>query len=198
MELWAFTAMAAVIVAVPGPSVLFTISRAIAYGRGPALLTVLGNAVGLLAVGLLVALGLAAIVVKIPVVFTAIKILGALYLIYLGVQAIRARESDPVGTAATGRRFFREGLIVGLTNPKSAVFFAAVLPQFVTDPSAPALQMSLMVVIFAMLAVAMDSIWAFSAAAARSWLSARERPLQIGGGTIMIGLGLWSLRHARA
>ena len=121
---------------VPGPSLLFTIGRALTVGRRDALLSVVGNALGITVQVFLIALGLAAVVTASATAYTVVKVAGASYVIWLGIQAIRHRADARAAlgrpTATTGRgRALRTGLVVGLTNPKTIVFFVAFLPQFV-------------------------------------------------------------------
>jgi threonine/homoserine/homoserine lactone efflux protein len=159
---------------VPGPSLLFTIGRALTVGRREALLSVVGNGLGLLVQAALVAVGLGAVVAASATAYTAVKVVGAAYVIWLGVQAIRI------------------GFTVGATNPKTIVFFVAFLPQF-TDPGGPvALQTMLLGLVFGAMAVASDTVWALAAGTARQWFARRpERldTLSASGGTMMIGLG---------
>ena len=181
---------------VPGPSLLFTIGRALTVGRREALLSVVGNGLGLLAQVSLVALGLGAVVAASATAYTAIKIAGAAYVIWLGVQAIRhrsdARNAMATDTPVRRGHPVRIGFTVGVTNPKTIVFFVAFLPQF-TDPTGPvALQTLLLGLVFGVLAVASDSIWALAAGAARTWFARRPTrldALSATGGTMMIGLG---------
>ena len=131
----AFALTATVLIAIPGPSVLFTVGRALTVGRRGALLTVVGNASGVFVQVLAVSVGLAALIETSAHVYTAIKLLGAGYLVILGVKAIRHRHAL-VGDLrdqpflSTGR-VLREGFVVGVTNPKMIVFLAAALPQFI-------------------------------------------------------------------
>ncbi|HZD68110.1 MAG TPA: LysE family translocator [Actinomycetes bacterium] len=131
-----FAAVALVLLVIPGPSVLFVIGRAVALGRRAGLATAAGNeAGGYLQVAAL-ALGIGAIVERSLRVFTALKLLGACYIVYLGVRAVRERQAlaralDAAIVPRRTRRIVLDGFVVGVTNPKSAVFFAAVLPQFV-------------------------------------------------------------------
>src|SRR5690606_1473299 len=139
-------AVSLVFVAIPGPSVLFTVSRALTLGRRPALLTVAGNALGLYVQVIAVAFGIGAIVERSIAVFTALKLLGAVYLMYLGAQAIRHRRAltDALALPAElvrTRRVLLDGFVVGASNPKGIVFFAAVLPQFVDASGGVAAQM---------------------------------------------------------
>jgi threonine/homoserine/homoserine lactone efflux protein len=195
----AFAVVSLVFVAIPGPSVLFTISRALTMGRRPALLTVIGNAAGVYLHVVAVALGIGAIVERSLAVFTVLKLAGAAYLIYLGVQAIRHRWAvgellnQPVA-ATRSRRVFADGFIVGVSNPKSIVFFAAVLPQFV-DPAGGRVPLQLLLLGLVSIAAALisDSVWAVVAGAARDWFGRSPRRLAaIGGagGLVMIGLGV--------
>ena len=146
-NLLAFTVAALVLIVIPGPSVLFTIGRALALGRIGGLLSVLGNALGLLPVIGLVALGVGGIVARSVVLFTIVKVAGALYLMFLGVQAIRHRNraAEAAISGALPRSHWRqlgEGFVVGITNPKTIAFFVAVLPQFVDlDAGSVPLQM---------------------------------------------------------
>jgi len=197
-HLLAFTLTSIALIVVPGPSVLFVISRALVLGRRGAFLTVLGNSAGLFLQVFAVALGVGALVERSVVVFTVIKLGGAAYLVYLGVQAIRHRQELASvlvkAEAATGRRHvLREGFVVGVSNPKSIVFFAAVLPQFV-DRSLGRLPLQLLLLgtEFVLLAMVLDSVWALAAGAARDWFArSPERLSTLGGvgGLLMIGIG---------
>jgi threonine/homoserine/homoserine lactone efflux protein len=197
-RLLAFAALSAVLIAIPGPSVLFSVSRALMVGRRGALLTVLGNALGATMQIVAVAAGVGAIVQRSVEVFTVVKLAGAGYLIFLGVQAIRHRRSlfDALQVAVPstrGRRLFRDGFVVGLTNPKCIVFFVAVLPQFV-DRSAGHVPVQLLIIgaVFPAIALIFDSTWALVASAARAWfVRSPQRLAAIGGagGLAMIGIG---------
>ena len=194
-----FVVSAFALVLVPGPSVLFVISRGVALGRRAALLSVLGNAAGFYVHVIALSVGLGRLVERSATVFTALKLAGAAYLVHLGVQAIRHRRSmavvlDAATTPRSHRRLLREGFFVGIANPKAILFLAAVLPQFV-DPeaSAPAgVQLWGLGTIFALIAVACDSGWALLAGTAREVLGASPRRLErLGGagGLVMIALG---------
>lgn len=194
----AFAVTATILVVVPGPSVLFTIGRALTIGRRGALLTVLGNALGMFVQVLAVAFGLSALIETSAHVYTAIKLLGAAYLVFLGVQAIRHRRAL-VGVAGVQepvirtRRVLREGFVVGLTNPKMIVFFAAALPQFIDrDAGHLPLQMLVLGAIVPVVAVVCDSVWALAAGTARTWFAGSERRVErMGtiGGVAMVGVG---------
>jgi threonine/homoserine/homoserine lactone efflux protein len=129
-----FAMAALVIVAVPGPGVLFVVGRALAAGRRAGMYSAIGQEAGGFVLVVAVALGIGSVMERSVVLFTLVKMAGAAYLIILGVQAIRRRHEHMVLTATSavsGPAGIRDGFIVGVTNPKGAVFFAAVLPQFV-------------------------------------------------------------------
>ena len=198
-SLLAFAATAFALIVIPGPSVLFVISRGVALGRRAAVATVLGNAAGAYTQVVVVALGLGTLIERSATLFTTVKLVGAMYVVFLGVQAFRHRERlasvIDAATAPRGtRRILREGYVVGITNPKSAVFMAAVLPQF-ADPSLGhvPLQLLLLGLVFVGIALVSDSIWGLAAGSARVWLGRSPRRLAaLGGlgGLVMIGLGV--------
>ena len=143
-QVLAFGVAALILIAIPGPSVVFVIGRALAYGRGVALASVVGNSLGLLTIVFLVALGLGVVVEESIVVFQVLKLAGAAYLVYLGVEAVRHRkefltqdQGAAAGRAMTWRRAIRQGYVVGVSNPKAYMILAAVLPQFVDRAHRP-------------------------------------------------------------
>jgi len=198
-RLLAFAAMSFLLIVIPGPSVLFVIGRALAQGRRAALASVVGNMLGANLLVAAVAFGVGALVERSATAFTALKLAGAAYLVYLGVKAWRQRGAQaPVavdgGTTRGSLRTVWEGFGVGVANPKTIVFFAAVLPQFV-DPAQGHVvgQMLLLGLIFTGIALASDSVWGLSASAARNWFARSPRRLAtVGrvGGLSMIGLGV--------
>jgi threonine/homoserine/homoserine lactone efflux protein len=194
-----FAATAFLLIVVPGPSVMFVVSRGVALGRRAAVLTVLGNAAGAYTQVVLVAAGLGALVQRSIAVHTAVKLIGAAYLVHLGVQAFRHRhrlhltasEDVPV---RSGRRLVLDGYIVGVANPKVIVFFAAILTQFVDPDGGPVpLQMAVLGLIFVLIALVSDGAWGLMAGTARDWLARSPRRLSVLGGTgglVTIGLGV--------
>lgn len=199
-RLLAFAAMSLVLILVPGPSVLFVVGRALAHGRRTALLSVAGNAIGAYVLVAAVALGIGTIVERSVLAFTALKLVGAAYLVWLGVKAFRGRRAlggvvatDQPPVHSVGRTLW-EGFAVGVANPKTMVFFAAVLPQFANrDAGHVAVQMLLLGLVFTVLAVACDSVWGVAAAGARDWFAKSPgRLATVGGvgGLSMIGLGV--------
>jgi threonine/homoserine/homoserine lactone efflux protein len=197
-HLLAFTVTAFVIIAIPGPSVLFTVSRAITLGRGAGVATVAGNTVGAFTQVVAVAFGIGPLVERSVAVFTLLKLAGAAYLIFLGVQAIRHRRSLAEALGATierktAARIMIDGFTVGVTNPKVIVFFAAMLPQFVDRQAGHVpVQIIVLGVIFAGIALISDSTWALAAGTIRAWIARSPRRLELiggAGGLAMIGIG---------
>ena len=197
-HLLAFTLTAFVLIAIPGPSVLFTVSRAIALGRAAGVATVAGNTVGAFAQVAAVAFGIGPLVERSVAVFTVLKLAGAGYLMFLGMQAIRHRRSLAAALGAeverkTTVRMMLDGFAVGATNPKVIVFFAAMLPQFVDRQAGHVpVQIIALGAIFAGIALLSDSTWALAAGTVRAWLSSSPRRLEALGGTgglLMIGIG---------
>ncbi|TFC05344.1 LysE family translocator [Cryobacterium mannosilyticum] len=197
-NLLTFALASVALIALPGPTVLFVIGRSLALGRIGGFLSVLGNALGMVPVIAAVALGLGAIVNQSVVVFTVIKFVGAAYIVYLGVHAIRHRRAvaREIGVSVARKsnwRLLAEGSVVGVSNPKSMVFFVAVLPQFV-DYRAGAVPLQLMTLgmLFVFLALLGDSVWALAAGSARDWFAKSPRRMEnlsATGGVMMIGLG---------
>jgi threonine/homoserine/homoserine lactone efflux protein len=191
---------AMVIILAPGPSVLFVIARAIAWGRKTAVFTVAGNVTGAFALSTLVAVGLGPILQRSDLAYAAIQWGGSLYLMYLGVEAIRQRKIHAEdmrnqGDAAPGiARSIRDGFWVGALNPKGLVFYAAVLPQFVDrDRGNVALQLIFLGAVFSILAFVSDGTWGLLAGTARQWLATdakRLEKLRATGGIVMIILGI--------
>lgn len=198
-RLVAFAVMSFLLIVVPGPSVLFVIGRALAQGRRAALITVAGNTLGAYALVVAVAFGIGSVVERSVLIFTALKFAGAAYLIYLGVKAWRERRSLPaeaVGddSAHGGLRTLWDGFAVGATNPKTIVFFAAILPQFVDRAQGHVVvQMLLLGLVFNLIAVFFDSVWGLTASATRDWFARSPQKLSLVGGIgglTMIGLGV--------
>ena len=186
----------AVLIVIPGPSVLFTIGRALSLGRRPALISVVGNASGIAVQVVVVALGLGALLAASLVAYTVVRVVGAGYLIWLGIQTIRHRNEEPSGPGRpqSSSAAYRQGVLVGITNPKSLVFLSALLPQFVTPSTTPpGAQLAVLGGIFLVLAVVLDSCWALAASRARDWFATspkRLARLRAAGGTMVIGLGV--------
>ena len=199
-QLGGFFLVSLVIIVVPGPGVLFVVGRALSYGRAAALATAGGHAAGNYAVAACVALGLGALLQRSAEVFTAVKLAGAAYLVWLGIQAIRHRESlasamtATTGEAHEGWRAARDGFVVGVTNPKAYILFGALLPQFVNrDAGHVPAQMLLLAGVSVILGVASDSAWGLGASAVRAWFAKSPRRYALvggAGGLAMIAVGV--------
>jgi threonine/homoserine/homoserine lactone efflux protein len=188
-----------VLIVIPGPSVLFVVGRALAYGRRTALATVCGNAAGNYVVAACVAFGIGTLVERSVAVFTVVKLAGALYLVWLGIQAIRRRKAlasafAGVTEARGDRRAAREGFLVGVTNPKALILFGAVLPQFVDRAAGHVpVQMLLLSLVSIAIGLVSDSSWGVAASFVRSWFARADRRFELvggAGGLAMIGVGL--------
>jgi len=188
-----------VIILAPGPSVLFVIARAIAWGRKVAVVTVTGNVVGAFVLSSLVAFGLGPILQRSDLAFAAVQWGGGLYLVYLGIDAIRKRKvhaADMTNQGPIEPKVFqsvRDGFMVGVLNPKGLVFYAAVLPQFIDrDRGHVTGQLLFLGALFSVLALISDGSWGLLAGTARDWLAGeatRLEKLRATGGCIMILLG---------
>ena len=168
-HLLAFALLSLVLIIAPGPNVLFVISRSLMLGRAAGVGTAIGGQIGVYLQVVTVAFGVGALVERSVAVFTLIKLAGAAYLVYLGVQAIRHRGSlgaalDVAAEPRSFGRILRDGIVVGVSNPKAIVFFAAVLPQFVNRSAGHVpVQMLLLGSVFVAIAVVCDSSWALAA-----------------------------------
>lgn len=192
----AFVVTSIVIIVIPGPSVLFVIGRSLSLGRRAGALSVVGNAIGTVPAVVAVAFGVGAIVASSVVAFTIIKIVGAAYLVWLGIQAIRHRHdhrADVAREPTPAWRLLRQGFIVGATNPKTIAFVVAVLPQFVSPAAGPVwAQLLLLGLVFQTIALVCDSVWVLAAGTARTWFARSPRRMSTlsgTGGVMMIGLG---------
>lgn len=197
-QVLAFSATSMALLVLPGPSVLFVVAQGVAYGRRAAIATVLGNTTGLGVHVVAVSLGVGQVVQRSAVLFTGMKLVGAAYIVVLGVRAIRHRGQLLARLAGSGaaspRRLARDGFVVGVSNPKTTLFFLAVLPQFVRPSSGSVtFQLFALGVVFMALAVVNDSAYGLAAGSVRRWLdSSPKRVAMVGGtsGLVMIGLGV--------
>jgi threonine/homoserine/homoserine lactone efflux protein len=188
-----------VLIVIPGPSVLFVVSRGVALGRRAALATVLGNTAGLGVLAIVVSLGLGSIVARSVAVFTVIKLAGAAYMVFLGVRMFLdrhalARMLDASVAPKGMQRMLREGFVVGITNPKAVILMTAVLPQFVDRGAGHVqLQFLLLGAISLIVGLFSDGAWAIVSGTARVWLARSPRRLELiggAGGLVLVGLGV--------
>lgn len=205
-RLWEYLIATILIILAPGPSVLFTIARAIAWGRVAAIATVIGNAAGMFLVSVLVALGIGPILQRSEILYNGIQWAGGAYLIYLGYAAIAASKVDAADMQKTvgGKPSFftsvRNGFWVGVLNPKSVVFFAAILPQFIDqEKNNVTAQLLLLGAIFALIALISDGSYGLLAGTIRQWLAGDVKRLifmRLTGGVVMIALGIFTILSA--
>jgi len=192
-----FIAAALVVLAIPGPAVLYILTRSLSQGRRAGLVSVLGLSTGALVHVAAATVGLSAILLTSATAFTAVKLLGAGYLIYLGVRTMFGRR-QPVGDSTprshATQRIFTDGVLVSILNPKIAIFFLAFLPQFVDPSRGPVPQQILLLgLLYVGLALITDSVYALVAGSLRHWLRDRVAggPLpRYASGLLYIGLGI--------
>lgn len=202
-NLTAFLLLALVIIVVPGPGVLFTIGRALILGTKAALLSVLGNAVGVGMQIVVISLGLGVAIQQSELLFLAIRVFGAAMIIYLGVKAILSRADFDLKVkeeSSSAAIVVRQSFVVGITNAKTFVFFIAALPSF-TSPELgnPIIQMLVLGAIFSVIGIASDSVYAVAAGQARQWLASSHQRLSTFrgiGGIALTLLGLYMLYEA--
>lgn len=201
-----FFIASAVIILVPGPSVMFAVARGVAWGRAVAVLTVLGNSIGALLLSAVVAVGLGPLIANSKTFSTVLQVLGGCYLLWLGADAMRHRQEH--AEAMTKResqrpprlRVIRQGFMVGVLNPKALVFFVAVFPHFVSRSKGHVtLQLLIFGAIFSTMAFFSDGTWGFIAGSAREWLAnspSRLIAMRVTGACVMLTLGLLILVSA--
>jgi len=188
------------IIMVPGPSVLFTLARGVAWGRAVAVLTVLGNSIGTLLLSLVVAVGLGPLLAHSKTLSVVLQLAGGCYLLWLGYDALRHRHAHAQAmtqreeTRPANVHVVRQGFTVGVLNPKSLIFFAAVFPHFVDRTKGNVtLQLVIFGCIFSVMAFCSDGTWGLIAGTAREWLSdspGRLVVLRTIGGCVMCALGV--------
>ena len=196
-----FAAAALALAVVPGPAVLYIVARSVDQGRFAGLVSALGIGVGSLVHVTAATIGLSSLLASSATAFTVVKYAGAAYLILLGIHRLLTRE-EVVETAARPpralRRIFRDGVIVNVLNPKTALFFLAFLPQFV-DPNqgAATLQILVLGLIFTVIALSSDSLWAIAAGTLGGWLRRSRWYLGVKRwvtGTVLVVLGASATR----
>lgn len=194
----AFFAASLALAVTPGPAVVYIITRTLAQGRGAGLASTAGVALGNLGNATGAALGLAALFAVSSLAFTVVKYAGAAYLVWLGIKALRARDAAATETRfgeASLRRIFREGFLVALLNPKTAIFFAAFLPQFMDPSASTPLQSIALGAVFVVIACMTDSVYVL-AASVLAPLLARARGAASAGRYVtagaFIGLGIFT------
>jgi threonine/homoserine/homoserine lactone efflux protein len=186
---------------VPGPAVLYIVAQSVDQGRLAGLVSALGIGTGGLVHVVAATVGLSSLLASSATAFTVVKYAGAAYLILLGIRRLLTREEvgeEALRPPRANRRIFRDGVVVNVLNPKTALFFLAFLPQFVEPgASAATLQILLLGLIFVVIAFCSDSLWALTAGTLGSWL--RRSGWYLGvkrwvTGTVFVGLGLSTVK----
>ena len=192
-----FVAAAVVLLVIPGPAVIFIVTRSVAHGRSAGLVSVLGVHTGSLVHVTAAALGISAILAASATAFSIVKYLGAAYLIFLGLQRLLRRGDGDDAPAAVSpmppARIYGQGIVVNVLNPKTAIFFLAFLPQFVNPSRGPvAIQIALLGACFIVLGIVSDSAYALLAGTLATRLrrsGGARRRLERASGVIYVGLG---------
>lgn len=201
-NLLGFLLLAIVIIVVPGPSVLFAIGRALVLGTKLAVLSVLGNAFGVGLQIIVVALGLGVLIQEQPGALFTIKIAGALVIAFLGLKAFVGRANLEIADdkSSSSTTVIKQSVVVGITNAKTFVFFIAALPSFVSPADgSPIVQMLILGLIFSIIGIASDMVYAVAAGKARDWLSTSSQRLagfRGAGGIALFLLGVYMLLEA--
>jgi len=192
-----FVLAAVVLLVIPGPAVLYVVSQSVSRGRLAGLVSMLGVQAGALVHVAAAAAGLSALLVRSAVAFDVVKFAGAAYLIFLGVRRLLGRDGSEVEGLQRERslwRLFGQGVVVNVLNPKTALFFFAFLPQFVdVDRGSVALQIATLGLLFILLAIVSDGLYALAAGSAAGWLRGRPgfaRGQRFATGGVLVGLGV--------
>jgi len=199
-----FASVALVFVAAPGPSNLYVLTRGIGHGPRPAMAGAVGCATGAVVYVLATAVGLSALLASSATVLAGVHYVGAAYLVYMGIRAFRAPAATPVAAGDAGAAggpthlwpSYRQGLFVELSNPKVALFFLALLPQFVHAGHGPAaLQLVVLGLLFVLIGLASDLVYAAGSGRLGDWMRRRPRVARRQGqltGVLYLGLGAWA------
>lgn len=199
LESWlAFVAASLVLLVLPGPTILTVIGYSLSHGRRANLPLVAGVALGDCTALVLSIVGLGALLKTSALWFTAIKLIGGCYLIFLGIKMLRAGAADLTVIApptASGWKLFSNTYLVTALNPKGIVFFVAFLPQFLTPNGHEASQLTLLAATFVVLATINATLYATFASTARRLLQtpALRRRFHLAGGSLLTGAGIWAL-----
>jgi threonine/homoserine/homoserine lactone efflux protein len=195
-----FAVAAVTLLVIPGPAVLYIVTRSVDQGRAAGLASVCGVHVGTLVHVAAAALGLSALLVSSATAYDTVRWLGAAYLVWLGVRRLLARDEDLPAAAGPDtrrpglRRIFAQGVVVNILNPKTALFFLAFLPQFVdTSRGSVPFQVVVLGVAFVLLGLLSDGAYAMAASTGAGWLRRRPgvaRASRLVSGGVLISLGV--------
>jgi threonine/homoserine/homoserine lactone efflux protein len=194
----AFLVASLILAVTPGPAVIYVVTRTLGQGRKAGLSSVGGIALGNLGNAAAASVGLAAVLAASSTAFLVVKLTGAAYLVYLGLRALYARPTaESVGrpTVASPGRLLRDGFLVAFLNPKTALFFAALLPQFITPGTSPLAQSLMLSGVFVCIAMCTDSLYVLTAATLGARLRQRASWRPFGRyvtGATFIGLGVYA------
>ena len=194
--IWLFCLAATALIVIPGPAVLYIVAQSVGQGRRAGLVSASGVASGGLVHVLGAAVGLSGLLLSSATLFSAVKLAGAAYLVYLGARRLLGREASAFvapSEARSPRRLYRDGVVVNILNPKTALFFYAFLPQFL-DPGRGSVVLQALVLgaLFVAIALLSDSVWALASGSAAGWLKARPIAAHVERwvtGTVLVGLG---------
>jgi threonine/homoserine/homoserine lactone efflux protein len=197
--LWLYVLAATALIVIPGPSVLYIVAQSIGQGRRAGIVSAMGVATGGLVHVAGAAIGLSGLLLSSATAFSVVKYVGAGYLVWMGLRRIFGSDEGVLGEPPPPRthgRLYRDGAVVNILNPKTALFFYAFLPQFLDpDRGVVALQALMLGGIFVAIAMVSDSLWGIAAGSAADWL--RRRPWAISAerwvsGGVFVGLGLFT------
>lgn len=206
IELWlAFVAASAVLLVIPGPTILTVISYSLAHGRRANVPLVVAVALGDSTALVMSLLGLGALLATSAFWFTIVKWIGGLYLLFLGVRLLRAGVASktvaaPLAASGSRWRLFTNTYVVTALNPKGIVFFVAFLPQFISPGAPVGAQLWVLAITFVVMATVNATLYALFAASATKLLSAprAQRRFQFAGGSLLSAAGIWALLARRA
>ena len=194
--IWLFCLAATALIVIPGPAVLYIVAQSVGQGRKAGLVSASGVASGGLVHVIGAAVGLSGLLLSSATLFSIVKFAGAAYLIYLGGRRLLGLEPSALVTPSEARPFrqlYRDGAVVNILNPKTALFFYAFLPQFLDpDKGSVALQAIVFGVLFVAIALFSDSLWALASGSAADWLKTRPIMVRVERwvtGTVLVGLG---------
>jgi threonine/homoserine/homoserine lactone efflux protein len=199
----AFLIAGTILAVTPGPGVIYVVTRTLSRGRQAGLASVGGIALGNLANATAASLGLAALLAASATAFAVMKLAGAAYLVFLGVRVLRAKpqvRAPAAADRATNLRLFADGFLVALLNPKTALFFAALLPQFINPDAPPLAQGLILACVFVSIAVCTDTIYVLAAAALAPKFTADSSSRDVGRyvtAATFIGLGVYAALSGR-
>jgi threonine/homoserine/homoserine lactone efflux protein len=190
---WVFCLTAVALLVIPGPAVLYVVVQGAEEGRRVGLASVLGIHLGTLVHVAAATVGLSALIVASSLAFNAVKFAGAIYLIFIGVRKLLGRDEPRLERGdqkVSYRRAFMRGAVVNVLNPKTALFFLALLPQFIdTDRGGIWSQALLLGLVFVGLGLVTDSLYALAAGTVGGFLRRRRRTMRYGSGLVFVGLG---------